>query len=314
MPGGQYTNLLEQARSLGIEDRWAEVCGVYAEVNQMFGDIVKVTPTSKVVGDMALMMVTSGLSIADVVNPHKEIAFPELVVSLFRGDLGQPPGGWPEALQRKILKGETPNNQRPGAVMQPVDLEAERAKAEKKVGRQIDDNELASWLMYPKVYSDYAARLRIYGDVSVLPTPVFFYGMQPGDEISADIEQGKTLLIRYLAVSDADDAGQRTVFFELNGQPRNIKIADRAIAPTRAPNPKAEEGNPKHVGAPMPGVITSVRVQAGQKVEKGDALLSLEAMKMETTVFAERAATVEKVIAAPGIQVDTKDLLVELSA
>ena len=314
MPGGQYTNLLEQARSLGIEDRWAEVCGVYAEVNQMFGDIVKVTPTSKVVGDMALMMVTSGLSIADVVNPHKEIAFPESVVSLFRGDLGQPPGGWPEALQRKILKGETPNNQRPGAVMKPVDLEAERAKAEKKVGRQIDDNELASWLMYPKVYSDYAARLRIYGDVSVLPTPVFFYGMQPGDEISADIEQGKTLLIRYLAVSDADDAGQRTVFFELNGQPRNIKIADRAIAPTRAPNPKAEEGNPKHVGAPMPGVITSVRVQAGQKVEKGDALLSLEAMKMETTVFAERAATVEKVIAAPGIQVDTKDLLVELSA
>ena len=198
--------------------------------------------------------------------------------------------------------------------MAPVDLEVEREKAAKKIGRQIDDNELASWLMYPKVFSDYAARRRVYGDVSVLPTPVYFYGMQPGDKISADLEQGKTLLIRYFAVSDADETGYRTVFFELNGQPRTVKIADRAVAPTRAPQPKAEEGNPKHVGAPMPGVISSVRVQAGQKVEKGDALVSLEAMKMETTVFAERAATVAKVAVAAGTQVDTKDLLVEFAA
>jgi len=168
--------------------------------------------------------------------------------------------------------------------------------------------------MYPKVFSDYAARRRIWGDVSVLPTPVYFYGMQPGDEIAAEIEQGKTLLIRYLAVSDADEAGSRTVFFELNGQARNIKIPDRAIAPTRAPNPKAEEGNPNHIGAPMPGVITTIRVQTGQKVEKGEALLSLEAMKMETTVFAERPATVAKIVAAPGHQVDTKDLLIEFAA
>ncbi|HEY1720564.1 MAG TPA: pyruvate carboxylase [Magnetospirillaceae bacterium] len=312
MPGGQYTNLLEQARSLGIEDRWSEVCSVYADVNQMFGDIVKVTPTSKVVGDMALMMVTSGLSTQDVLNPGKEIAFPESVVSLLRGDLGQPPGGFPAAIQKKALKNDPPITVRPGAVMAPTDLEAERAKAEKKVGRQVDDDDLASWLMYPKVFADYAARRRVWGDVSILPTPVYFYGMQPGDEIAAEMEQGKTLLIRYLAVSDADDSGHRTVFFELNGQARNIKIPDRAIAPTRTPNPKAEEGNANHIGAPMPGVVTAIRVQTGQKVEKGDALLSLEAMKMETTVFAERTALVAKVVATPGMQVDTKDLLVEL--
>lgn len=233
-------------------------------------------------------------------------------MSLLRGDLGQPPGGFPAALQAKALKGEAPITVRPGAVMAPADLEAERAKAEKKIGRHIDDDDLASWLMYPKVFADYAARRRTWGDVSILPTPVYFYGMQPGDEIGAEIEQGKTLLIRFLAVSDADDSGNRTVFFELNGQPRNIKIPDRAIAPLRAPHPKAEEGNPNHVGAPMPGVITAVRIQAGQKVEKGDALLSLEAMKMETTVFAERTATVARVAATTGMQVDTKDLLVEL--
>ena len=314
MPGGQYTNLQEQARSLGIEDKWPQVCRVYADVNQMFGDIVKVTPTSKVVGDMALMMVTSSLSTADVLNPNKEIAFPESVVSLFKGEIGQPPGGFPEALQKKILKGEPPIPGRPGATMKPVDLEAERKKAEEKVGEPVDDNDLASWLMYPKVFTDFAARRKTYADVSVLPTPVFFYGMQPGDEVTADIEQGKTLLIRYLALSDADETGRRTVFFELNGQPRTVKIADRAIAPTRAPHPKAEEGNPKQVGAPMPGVISSVRVQAGQKVEKGDALCSLEAMKMETTVFAERAATIAKVAVHTGQQIDTKDLLVEYTA
>ena len=182
------------------------------------------------------------------------------------------------------------------------------------VGISIDDNELASWLMYPKVFADYAARRRNWGEVSVLPTPVFLYGMQPGDEIAAEIEQGKTLMIRYFAISDPDETGQRTVFFELNGQPRNVKVSDKAIAPTRAPHPKAEEGNPKHVGAPMPGVVSSVRVQVGQTVEKGDALLSLEAMKMETTVFAERAATVAKIAAATGTQVDTKDLLIEFAA
>ncbi len=314
MPGGQYTNLLEQARALGIEDRWSEVCGRYADVNRMFGDIVKVTPTSKVVGDMALLMVTSGLTSQDVANPGKEINFPESVVSLFRGDIGQPPGGFPAQLQRKVLKGAPPLSDRPGAVLPPVDLEKEREAAARKVGRQVDDNDLASWLMYPKVFAEFAARRRVHGDVSVLPTPVFLYGMQPNDEIAVDIEKGKTLLIRYLATSDADEAGQRTVFFELNGQPRTVKVADRAIAPSRPPHPKAEEGNPKHVGAPMPGVVTAVLVQSGQKVERGDALVALEAMKMETTIFAERAATVEKVVAAAGSQVDTKDLLIQFAA
>ena len=226
MPGGQYTNLREQARSLGIERRWPEVARRYAEVNELFGDIVKVTPTSKVVGDMALFMVTSGLTPEDVTNPDKEIAFPESVVQLFRGDLGQPPGGWPEALQAKVLNGEAADTSRPGEHLPPTDLEAARQEAEKKIGRKVDDDDLASYLMYPKVFVEFAAHRRNYGDVSILPTPVFFFGLEPEEEIAVDIEPGKTLIIRLLAVGDADAEGMRRMFFELNGQPRTVAVAD----------------------------------------------------------------------------------------
>jgi pyruvate carboxylase len=312
MPGGQVTNLRQQARSLGIEDKWDQVAHAYADVNQLFGDIVKVTPTSKVVGDMALMMVTSGLTPADVTDPDKEIAFPESVVQLFKGELGQPPGGWPAALQKKVLKDAEPFTRRPGAVMPPADLGALRAEAEKKAGRALSDDELASYLMYPKVFSDFAAHQREYGDVSALPTPVFFYGMQPGEEVVVELERGKALILRFLAIGDADDQGQRKVFFELNGQPRVVTVADRAIAPARPAQPKAEDGNPAHVAAPMPGLVVSIAVHEGQKVEKGDTLLSLEAMKMETAVRAERAGTVTRIAVQPRQTVDMKDLLVVL--
>jgi pyruvate carboxylase len=311
MPGGQYTNLREQARLLGIEEhRWPEVARAYAEVNDMFGDIVKVTPTSKVVGDMAIMMITSGLTRESVEDPAVEIAFPESVVQLFHGDLGQPTGGFPEALQRKILNGREPMRVRPGELLAPVDLVAERTAAELKVRRTITERELASYLMYPKVFIDYAADRALFGDASSLPTSVFFFGMTSGQEINIDIERGKTLIVRYVTTSDAHEDGTRTVFFELNGQPRPIRVADRSQVATRPPKRKAEAGNPAHVGAPMPGTIVTVAVHAGQDLSRGEVLLTLEAMKMETTVRAERDGTVKEILVRPGLQVDAKDLLI----
>ncbi|SCA56845.1 Pyruvate carboxylase [Candidatus Terasakiella magnetica] len=312
MPGGQYTNLRQQARSLGIEEHWSEVSDAYADVNQMFGDIVKVTPSSKVVGDMALMMVTSSLSRDDVENPDKEIAFPDSVVSFFKGELGQPTGGFPKALQDKVLKGETPITVRPGSVMDPLDLDAERKAAEEIAGRTISENELASYIMYPAVFRDYVSHQNEFGDVTVLPTGAFFYGMEAGEEMAVDIAKGKTLFIRFRAMSDADEEGRRTVFFELNGQPRNVKITDKATAPQKEAAPKAEDGNENHVGAPMPGLVVSVAVKEGDEVERGDVLCSIEAMKMETSVLAEKSGTIERVVSSAGTQVDTKDLLVVL--
>ncbi|HYH23151.1 MAG TPA: pyruvate carboxylase [Azospirillum sp.] len=313
MPGGQYTNLREQAHSLGLEEHWEEVVRAYATVNRMFGDIVKVTPTSKVVGDMALMMVSGGLSEADVLDPAKEIAFPESVVQLMRGELGQPPGGFPESLQRKVLKGEAPLSVRPGAAMAPLDLDAARAEAAKAAGGAVDERRLAAHLMYPKVFADFAKHRAAYGDVSVLSTPVFFHGLETGEEVTIELEPGKTLLVRHLATGEADEQGRRAVFFELNGQPRTIKVMDRSVAPARPAPPKADDHDANQIGAPMPGLVSAILVRPGQRVEAGDALVSLEAMKMETTVRAERAGTVERIVAEPGRSVETKDLLVVLA-
>ncbi|TVQ50145.1 MAG: pyruvate carboxylase, partial [Gammaproteobacteria bacterium] len=311
MPGGQYTNLREQARSLGIEHHWPEVAERYAQVNEMFGDIVKVTPTSKVVGDMALYMVTSGLTPEQVSDPDHDVGFPESVVQLFHGDLGQPPGGWPQALQAKVLAGETPLTERPGATLPPADLAATREEVQKKIGRKVDDCDLASYLMYPKVFVEFAANRRHYGDVSILPTPVFLYGLKGEEEIAIDIEPGKTLILRLLAVGDPDAEGKRKLFFELNGQPRTVIVTDAGVTATAVANRKAEEGNPAHVAAPMPGLVVSVSVKPGQKVERGDALVSIEAMKMETVLRAEREGTVREVVAPVGTQVEAHDLLVE---
>ncbi|MBS0376800.1 MAG: pyruvate carboxylase [Proteobacteria bacterium] len=313
MPGGQYTNLKEQARSLGIDEhRWPEVARAYAEVNEMFGDVIKVTPSSKTVGDMAIMMVTSGLTRTQVEDPEHEVAFPESVVQFFHGDIGQPHGGFPAALQRKVLKGRAPLTRRPGEVLAPADLDAARAAAEKQVGHAISDTELASYLMYPKVFVDYARDRARFGNVAVLPTPTFFYGMEVGEELSVDLERGKTLIVRLVAVSEAHEDGTRTVFFELNGQPRSVRVADRSQVAKRAPTRKAEIGDPAQVGAPMPGHVVTIAVKAGQKVARGETLLTLEAMKMEAAVRAERDAEVVEVAVRPGQQVDAKDLLVVL--
>jgi len=311
MPGGQYTNLREQARSLGIDEhRWPEVAAAYAQVNEMFGDIIKVTPTSKVVGDMAIMMVTSGLTPAAVCDPHTEIAFPESVVQLFHGDLGQPVGGFPPALQNKVLAGKSPLRERPGELLPAADLAQERAEAERRVGRPISDFELASYLMYPKVFADYTADRAKFGEMGTLPTSVFFFGMQSGQEINIDLERGKTLIVRYVTTSDVHEDGTRTVFFELNGEPRPIRVVDRSQVAKRPPKRKAESGNAAHVAAPMPGTIVTVPVHLGQSMHRGDVLLTLEAMKMETTVRAERDGVISEILVLTGQQVDAKDLLI----
>ncbi|MCB5197612.1 pyruvate carboxylase [Loktanella sp. TSTF-M6] len=311
MPGGQFTNLKAQARSLGIEDRWHEVAQTYADVNRMFGDIVKVTPSSKVVGDMALMMVSQNLTRAQVEDPSVDVSFPDSVIDMMRGSLGQPPGGWPDAIQKKILKGEKPSTDRPGKHLPPVDLEAARSELADKLGTAIDDEDLNGYLMYPKVFTDYAARHDLYGPVRTLPTKTFFYGMEPGEEISAEIDPGKTLEVRMQAVSEMSEDGEVKVFFELNGQPRTIRVLNRLAAADRVSNPKAELGNPNHIGAPMPGVVASVAAQVGAKVKQGDLLLTIEAMKMETGIHADRDAVVKAVHVTAGAQIDAKDLLIE---
>ncbi|NKX37806.1 pyruvate carboxylase [Rhodobacteraceae bacterium R_SAG4] len=313
MPGGQFTNLKAQARSLGLEERWHEVAQTYADVNQMFGDIVKVTPSSKVVGDMALMMVSQGLTRAQVEDPKSDVSFPDSVVDMMRGNLGQPPGGFPEGIVKKVLKGEAPNLERPGAHLEPVDIENTRAELSKELeGFKIDDEDLNGYLMYPKVFLDYMGRHRQYGPVRSLPTRTFFYGMEPGDEITAEIDPGKTLEIRLQAIGETDEQGEVKVFFELNGQPRVIRVPNRLVKSSTAQRPKAEVGNANHIGAPMPGVVASIGVQVGQQVHEGDLLLTIEAMKMETGLHAERDAVVKAVHVQPGGQIDAKDLLVEL--
>ncbi len=310
MPGGQFTNLKEQARSLGLETKWHKVAQTYADVNQMFGDIVKVTPSSKVVGDMALMMVSQDLTVADVENPAKDIAFPDSVVAMLKGDLGQPPGGWPEGIQKKALKGDKPYTEVPGSLLAPADLEKERRDIETKLERKVDDFEFASYLMYPKVFTDFALATDTYGPVSVLPTHAYFYGMADGEELLADIEKGKTLVIVNQAASAPDAQGMVTVFFELNGQPRRIKVPDRNRTSASAVRRKAEAGNAAHLGAPMPGVVSTVAVSAGQTVQAGDVLLSIEAMKMETALHAEKDGTISEVLVKAGDQIDAKDLLI----
>ena len=313
MPGGQFTNLKAQARSMGMEEKWHDIAETYADVNQMFGDIVKVTPSSKVVGDMALMMVAQNLNRDDVENPKTDVAFPESVVDMLRGNLGQPPGGFPKHIVKKALKGEKPNLDRPGKNLEPIDLEKTRQELSEKLdGMKIDDEDLNGYLMYPKVFLDYMERHLTYGPVRTLPTKTFFYGMNSGDEISLEIDPGKTLEIRMQAIGETDENGEVKVFFELNGQPRVIRVPNRLVTSETTLRPKADPSNSNHIGAPMPGVISTVSVNEGQTVKKGDLLLTIEAMKMETGIHVERDAKIKAVHVKPATQIDAKDLIIEL--
>ncbi len=282
----------------------------------MFGDIVKVTPTLKAVGDMALFMVQNNLTADEVLHGKRELSFPESVVEFFMGQLGQPAGGFPPELQRRVLKGRTPLTDRPGATMPPADFEAVRKMlAEQRTAGDshraaVSDREVVTHLLYPRVYAEFLAHLDKYSDVSVLPTPLFFYGMEPGDEVSVDIEEGKTLILKFQTVGEPHLDGTRTVFFELNGQPRKVQVLDQSLAKGVQTHPKAEASDPRHVAAPMPGLVVRVAVSPGEEVVRGQQLVSLEAMKMETTVYAERPGKVADVLVRPGTQVEGGDLLI----
>lgn len=312
MPGGQYTNLREQARALGLGAHWPEVVRYYHEVNQLLGDLVKVTPSSKVVGDLAMFLLTKGVEPADLVNLEPGTAFPESVVDMLSGGLGQPKGGWPKDVQKVVLGDRKPFKGRPGARAEKVNLEATRTALSKTFKRELDNDNLYAYLMYPKVYTDLDHYVNTYGHARVLPTPAFFYGLKPGEEISVEIEAGKTLIVKLIYVSEPDETGERTLTFELNGRARECVILDRSIKTEIKKRVKADPADKMQVGAPIPAMVSSVSVSVGQKVKQTDKLLVLEAMKMQTTVYALADGVVDKIEVQVGDQLDSKDLLVSL--
>jgi pyruvate carboxylase len=308
MPGGQFTNLKEQAASMGLGHRWPEIARCYAEVNQLFGDIVKVTPSSKVVGDMALFLFTRGIRPADVVNLPPGTPFPESVRDMLAGGLGKPLGSWPRALVRAVLGGE---KSRPARAPK-VDLAATRAELAGKLRHAADDDDLYSHLMYPEVFAEFSKFTRDYGDVSVLPTPAFFYGLKPGEEISVDIEEGKTLFIKLINIGAPDKDGRRIINFELNGMPREATAIDKSVKTLAKVRVKADPANPLEIGAPIPGMVTATGPGHGARVAKGDKLITLEAMKMQTTLYAPDDGVIGEMFVAVGDAVDAGDLLVRL--
>ena len=312
MPGGQYTNLREQARALGLGARWPEVVRYYHEVNKLFGDIVKVTPSSKVVGDLSMFLLTKGIEPADLVNLEPGTAFPESVVDMLSGGLGQPKGGWPKKVQQVVLGDRKAYKGRPGKRAEKVEIDAVRKDLRRALKRDINDDDLYSYLMYPQVYKELIKYVDSFGHARVLPTPAFFYGLNPGEEISVEIEQGKTLIIKLVYVSEPDEEALRTLTFELNGRSRECTILDRSIQTQSKKRDKADPANKLQVGSPIPAMVSSVSVSVGQKVKKKEKLCVLEAMKMQTTVYALADGVVDRIEAQAGDQVDSKDLLVEL--
>ena len=309
MPGGQYTNLYQQAKALGLSEQWSDVCKRYAEANELLGDIVKVTPTSKAVGDLALFMVANQLSANDVVSGAREIAYPASVLDLVGGMMGQPPGGFPAQAKRSILKDNPEVLQRPGETLQPIDFVAIGVQLKPKLGREATMRDIVTSALYPKVFDEYVTHVRNYGDVSLIPTSVFFFGPSIGEEFSVEIEAGKRLIIKFLAIGEARPNGTRTVFFELNGQPREVEIVDTSIDSKSAKRVKADLADPTHVAAGMPGMVIGVAVTQGTTVTKGQKLLALEAMKMETVINAERDGEISQLLVQSGSQVETGDLL-----
>ena len=328
MPGGQYTNLKEQAASMGVAHRWSEIARAYAEVNQLFGDIVKVTPSSKVVGDMALFLFSRGIHPADVVNlPPGETPFPESVIDMLMGGLGWPDGGWPVPVWRAVL-GEKRFKEAQARYQAAVAAKKKRAKTDvaadaatlaklrgeltAKLRREATDDEFYSHLMYPAVFAEFAKHQREYGDVSVLPTPAYYYGLTPREEITVEIEEGKTLIIRLVSIGEPDKDGRRPVTYELNGITREVFILDKSVAATAKSRPKADLADPLQVAAPIPGLIATLSASVGAKVAKGDRLFMMEAMKMQTSVYAPVDAVVTELHAAVGDTVEAKDLVVKL--
>ena len=313
MPGGQFTNLKEQANSMGIGHRWPEIARTYADVNELFGDIVKVTPSSKVVGDLTMFLITRGIKAEDIPNLPPGTPFPESVIDMLAGGLGQPMGGWPADVQKVVLGDRKSTTERPGALAPAVELEEVSKTVKSILHHEPSTLENYSYLMYPQVFEDYVNFCESYGDVSVLPSPAFFYGLCQDEEILVHIQEGKTLIIRFLHQTDPNSDGERTLIFELNGVARHVKILDTSIRTEKKSRPKADEKDENHVAAPMPGLVASLAVSVGSKVSEGDALLTLEAMKMYTTITAPKDGTVAELQVDSGDTVESGDLLLALS-
>lgn len=312
MPGGQYTNLREQARALGLGPRWPEVVRYYEEVNQILGDIVKVTPSSKVVGDLAMFLLTKGVEPKDLANLPEGTDFPESVVDMLSGGLGQPMGGWPKKVQKVILGDRKAHKGRPGARAEKIDLEKAREEATAITRHKCTDDELYEYLMYPQVFKDFVSFRNTYGEASVLPTPAFFYGLKPGEEISVEIEEGKTLIVKLIYLSEPNDDGDRVLTFELNGKARECVISDKSVKVESKRRVKADSADPKQIGAPIPAMISGLPVTVGTQVKKGDKLAILEAMKMQTTVYAQEDGVIDQIAVQVGDAVESKDLLITL--
>lgn len=312
MPGGQYSNLHQQAKSLGLGNRYNEVKEMYRRVNFLFGDIVKVTPSSKIVGDMALYMVQNDLDEETVLKDGYKLDFPESVVSFFKGDIGQPVDGFNKELQEVVLKGEKPLEDRPGEYLDPVDFESVRKELEEKQQKEVTEQDIISYVLYPKVYEQYMLTQEQYGNVSLLDTPTFFFGMRNNETVEIEIDTGKRLIITLKAITEPDDKGVRAIFYDMNGQARRIYIQDENVKANASVKPKADKLNPNHIGAQMPGSVTEVKVAEGENVKSGQALLITEAMKMETTVQAPFDGVVTKLTVQSGDAIESGDLLIEI--
>ena len=314
IPGGQYSNLKPQAESLGLADRFHEITEMYSKVNELFGDIIKVTPSSKVVGDMAQYLVSNNLTIEDVLEKGEEISFPQSVKSFFRGDLGQPYGGFPEKIQKIVLKDEKPYTERPNAHLEPIDFEEEFKEFEKLfaegMGRELDITDFLSYKLYPKVFTEAYNHQIKYGNVINIPTKNFFYGMEPGEEIIVELDKGKTLLIQFLSLGEANDDGMAKVFFKVNGQTRAVEVKDESVKVEKVVHQKVDKNDKKQIGAPLQGALSNITVKAGDKVEKNQPLFVIEAMKMETTITANAAGEVDKIVLKEGDMVYSDDLVV----
>jgi len=311
MPGGQYTNLREQAESMGLGPRWHEIAATYADVNRALGDIVKVTPSSKAVGDLAIFLINHDMTVDQLtkLGADHNLTLPGSVIEMLSGALGEPQGGWPKRLQQAVLKGAKPLRGRPGAHLAPVNFEETAALVERKTGHKPARDEVLSYVMYPDVFVKFARARQNWGNVEVLPTPPFYYGMQRGDEIAVELEPGKALVIKFLTVGEPHPDGSRTVFFELNGQPREVNVRDRSLQAKAETSQKADPAKPGEIGAPIPGIVSSVAVELHHPVKKGDRLLVMEAMKMQSTVYAPVAGKVTQMLVQPGRHVEAKDLL-----
>lgn len=314
IPGGQYTNLLFQSRQLGLTDKWPQIKKKYAEANMILGDIPKVTPSSKVVGDLAQFMVAQNLDEHTIVDQAETLAFPDSVVSYLKGDIGIPPGGFPEPLRSKVLssRGVKGVEGRPGASLPSYDFDKTMEELQKRYGaKNIHEKDLLSYALYPKVYEEWKEFEGVYGEVGKLPTHVFLNPMSEGEEVEVKIGEGKTMIVKLVSIQDAADDATRVVLFEVNGEQWYIPVTDLSTENSRLIREKAKSGT-GDVGSPMSGVIVGIKVKVGDQVEEGETLATLSAMKMETSIPATKSGVVKRVVVNVGDKVEGDDMLMEI--